>query len=54
MQQQVISEAGSGSPKKTLQFPPGSMMKAAAGMAKTHNFEGVLQGQKMKLKNSEF
>ena len=29
-------------------------MKAAAGMAKTNNFEGVLQGQKMKLKNSEF
>lgn len=37
---------GSGSPKKkTLNFPPGSMMKAAVGMSKTNNFEGLLKGK---------
>ena len=42
----VESKGTSGSPKKTtLNFPPGSMMKAAAvGMSKTNNFEGLLKG----------
>ena len=51
----VESKERSGSPKKkTLNFPPGSLIKAAAGMAKTNTFDTLLKGQSLPIKDSPF